>query len=279
MTTTGKESAGFEIITPEMAKEYLTHNTQNRKLRASVVSKYVRDIINDEWECNGQSIVFDEDNKLKDGQHRLTAIMKAGVPEKVLVARGVSRDCKIYDRGLGRKAADVLKLEGYEVNTRIIGAINLDLTFFKKVISPTDAEIENTYINNCDSLERSYKAASIGSNFKNSKNINTSAGILTGAYMLMSGLLDEESLSRFARIVNTGITTKESEYAAITFRNDLISNRVVVNGAGKRPRYIYAIQRAMLDFANGIPRTKSYIAKRMDEDGYKYEYPIKTRLI
>ena len=70
-----------ETITPEKAVEYLRHNTNNyRKLSLATVSKYVAEIKAGRWQLNGETIVFGEDGILKDGQHRLAAIAKAGKP-------------------------------------------------------------------------------------------------------------------------------------------------------------------------------------------------------
>lgn len=49
----------IETITPEMAKEYLTHNVVNRKPCKGQIEYYARMMGNGTWLLNGESIVFD----------------------------------------------------------------------------------------------------------------------------------------------------------------------------------------------------------------------------
>lgn len=102
------------FVTPEQAEEWLARNAGfQRKLRESVVDKYARDMTNGEWQLTHQGIAFDADGKLIDGQHRLAAIVSAGVPVKMLVVMdSPSAAYDHLDLGYGRTACDVLKAQG-----------------------------------------------------------------------------------------------------------------------------------------------------------------------
>jgi hypothetical protein len=80
-----------ETITPEMAKTYLERNTKNRRLESRVVERYASDMRANRFDLTHQGIAFYEDGELADGQHRLSAIVKAGVPVKMLVTRGLDK--------------------------------------------------------------------------------------------------------------------------------------------------------------------------------------------
>lgn len=101
-------------ITPNEAELWLAKNADfQRKLRESVVDKYARDMINGQWQLTHQGIAFDSKGRLIDGQHRLAAIVKAGVPIKMLVVR--DSPAAAYDHvdlGYGRTATDILKAQG-----------------------------------------------------------------------------------------------------------------------------------------------------------------------
>ena len=87
----------WEVITPEIAREMLTHNTNNyRAISKTVVSRYVDEIQGNCWEANGDTIVFNEDGVLLNGQHRLTAVAEAGKPIVSLVVRGIP-DSQVFD--------------------------------------------------------------------------------------------------------------------------------------------------------------------------------------
>ena len=44
---------------------------------------------NGEWKLNGKSICFDWNGRLLNGQHRLSAVVRSGVPLTTLVVRGL----------------------------------------------------------------------------------------------------------------------------------------------------------------------------------------------
>ncbi len=102
---------GIEVITPEHAKQYLIHNVRNRKFKAAVVAEYVRSMKCNQWCFTGEAIIFDEEDVLLNGQHRLMAIVKAGVELPFLVVRGVSKAAFLYmDIGSRRNGKDALNI-------------------------------------------------------------------------------------------------------------------------------------------------------------------------
>mgnify|MGYP007026935052 CR=1 FL=1 len=81
--------SGRVFVTPEMASEWLEANRVNRRVRSRAVDRITRDIKRGRWIYNGQSIVFSKTWRLLDGQHRLMAIVAAGVAVEAAVATGV----------------------------------------------------------------------------------------------------------------------------------------------------------------------------------------------
>jgi hypothetical protein len=103
-----------EIVTPQLAKLWLSLNVENnRKIREPKVIQYAADMRSGDWLDNGETIKFDTDGNLIDGQHRLAAIVEADVPVVLMIARNVEpRAIKTIDTGTTRKFSDVLKFEG-----------------------------------------------------------------------------------------------------------------------------------------------------------------------
>lgn len=102
-------------ITPTMAKNLLGSNINNRNISKRRVNTYARQILNDEWQLNGETIKLTEKGTLLDGQHRLQAIIVANKPIDTYVLTGVASDVfKTIDTGKGRGAADILSIAGYE---------------------------------------------------------------------------------------------------------------------------------------------------------------------
>lgn len=81
----------MEIIKPEDAKRILDEMPAQRSLNRDTVILYAESMKNNEWLLNGETIIFDEEGKLMDGQHRLSACVESGVPLHTMVMRGVPR--------------------------------------------------------------------------------------------------------------------------------------------------------------------------------------------
>ena len=71
-------------INPAKAEALLNNNDNFRKINKTEIEKYSNLIKNDDWKFNGDTIAFNLEGQLKDGQHRLSAIIKTGIPIKVI---------------------------------------------------------------------------------------------------------------------------------------------------------------------------------------------------
>jgi hypothetical protein len=79
----------------------------------STVQQLAGQIQRGEWQLTHQGIAFDEDGVLIDGQHRLAAIVKAGLTVRLTVAHGVRRTAStVMDTGRKRTGRDALALAG-----------------------------------------------------------------------------------------------------------------------------------------------------------------------
>lgn len=120
-----KQTAVIETITPEIAKEYLKFNRFNRPISAETVSFYAEQLRKGLWRVNGEAICFAEGGALLNGQHRLEAIVKSGVPMTVWVIRGCENDSMpTYDSGRTRKVGDVFGLHGIKDANKISSIVS-----------------------------------------------------------------------------------------------------------------------------------------------------------
>jgi len=118
-----------EKITPAIAASYLQKNTNNRPLNARRVAEITKEITSGRWQLTHQGIAFARDGRLIDGQHRLTAIVAAGVTVDVMVARDCDEDTfHVIDVGGKRTAADVLSIVGEKNSTRVAAALAAAIT-------------------------------------------------------------------------------------------------------------------------------------------------------
>lgn len=101
------------LITPEIAKEMLTHNYEgNRNVRETYVMQLAAVMKSGRYiSQNGQTLVFGiDDGILYDGQHRLRAIVESGTTQVFGIARikDGKEAYKTIDNGTRRQAADFL---------------------------------------------------------------------------------------------------------------------------------------------------------------------------
>lgn len=121
-----------ETITPVLAEEYLRRNTKNRQLRSNIVSYYASQMKNGQWMLNGEGIIFNEENVLVDGQHRLAAVVESGVNVDMLVVRNADKDSfTTIDSGVSRKIRDTFYVKGIP-NANVVSSV---IRRYKKLCS------------------------------------------------------------------------------------------------------------------------------------------------
>lgn len=112
------------LVTPEIAKNYLRFNPKNRVISEKNLLLLSKEMIEGVFLENGESIVFDKNSELKDGQHRLLAIIKSGKSYFIPIVRGVEPESMAtYDTGKNRTAGDVLSINGFKYSNQISGLI------------------------------------------------------------------------------------------------------------------------------------------------------------
>lgn len=103
-------------LTPAAAQHLLERNTNNRKISEKVIQKYVAEIRAGEWRLTPGGIGFDEHGVLVDGQHRLSAIVRANQPIPMLITVGLPGACQEkVDRQRRRTLFDALFLAGHAI--------------------------------------------------------------------------------------------------------------------------------------------------------------------
>lgn len=122
----------IEVITPSVAETYLGQNHSNRKIRPAHVLFLRDEILEGRWQSNGATIVFGEEGRLLDGQHRLLAVKAANKPIRTLVVHGVPNAFfSTIDMGAPRKPADTLKIMG-ESDTGLLASTIMWILRYKK---------------------------------------------------------------------------------------------------------------------------------------------------
>ena len=104
-----------ETVTPELAAHWLQRNQHNvrKNPSRSRIEELARAIRSGNWVLTHQGLAFDEAGNLLDGQHRLAAIVLAGIPVLINVTRGLPMESsRAMDLGWTRALQIVCSADG-----------------------------------------------------------------------------------------------------------------------------------------------------------------------
>lgn len=186
------KSFNMVTVTPTLAAELLIRNTVNRKIRQSWVNLLAMILERGEWQTIQPGLAFDEQGRLRNGQHRLLAIIKSGIPAKMIMETGMTEDeAKAIDQGANRNVSDVTGLD-----KRIAEALRLAGRIFYG-ISPSIPQLETLgnagliatlerIIESCGTARRYYSSAAIR---------------LAAAINIMNGADEEYVLTQYRSLI------------------------------------------------------------------------------
>lgn len=170
-----------ESITPERASQLLEANTFNRPISTATVQVFADAMRRGEWKVTHQGIALNTEGVLVDGQHRLAAIVEAGIPVDLTVFTEVDPDTfDVLDIGKRRSAADALAIEGEKNTTQL--ASMLRIVWLYDNVSDGAWTGNRSRVSNSQVLQMLEKNPKIrdyvlvGEHLSNSMGINKSAG-------------------------------------------------------------------------------------------------------
>lgn len=113
----------LETITPVKAAKYLERNRNNRAVKAGNVRRIQGALTDGVWKLNGETLKFDTDSNLIDGQHRLLAVVQSGLNLQTYVVRGLPPAvAPSLDQLTPRSVSDNLAMSG-EKNPHEVAAV------------------------------------------------------------------------------------------------------------------------------------------------------------
>lgn len=113
-------------ISPQLAAEWMGNAERNRKISGLHVDYLAREMAAGNWHQTGEPIKFDIDGHLRDGQHRLLAIIQSGMTVKMMVVSGIAPEAQFYmDTGKKRSGKDMLSMTGFPEPATLAATGNL----------------------------------------------------------------------------------------------------------------------------------------------------------
>lgn len=235
-----------ELITPKKAATYVLLNKENRPIRKAWVAELAQMMRDGDFHLTHQGVAFAADGSLKDGQHRLLAIIESGCSVEMNVSRGISDEAmKIIDTGKGRSVADALNLEGHDTDAK-------DVAIARRMIEG---------VNMRNSRERPSRMATIRFVVEHAKAIDFARkfpgeGMFYAHASLRAPVArafytqDKARLAEFLEVISTGIPKNQDDHAALVLRNHYVRTRP----EGKTHRSVQQLymrtEHAIQDFLN-----------------------------
>ena len=258
----------YEFITPEIAAALLETNSENRKISRGTVQAYMQDILSGNWdETVGVAISIDENGVLRDGQHRLTAIVESGVGIHTWVCRNVSSD-GIYDNNRKRTNADqisimrsdfdnVYKSPRYISVARAIIVYNDNKIFNRRTVTPKEIiDFTEEHKKDLDGFFLNVPQTSIAK--------ISLAVVHLALFMAFMDGVDIEDILAFYDVLCSGMSTKPEEFPIIAYRNYLKDAGVVTTTQLEIGRCQYALKKYL---------TKSCTKRNISPKELIYPFP------
>lgn len=249
-----------EKINPKKAKEYMRKNVNNPRGTNSLSRSHVKELADDMaaglWQLNAEPIVFDEDGFLKNGQHRLAAVMMSGVTIEVVVIRGVSRDVDIWDVTLRRTINQMVKANGHgDSNPSIASAGSLIVNNFgpNRGLKVREQYVDRHY----NEFERAYRVACYGG--QGSPKSKCAPCIAATYLALRTESIPSYELELFFRIFNAKNNYQSDGYDAspAVIARQMFDDRVS-SGYQIQKEKLEIIVLALQDFHNAVHRSENY---------------------
>lgn len=153
-------------VTPKIAAEMLQNNNGNRPMKKSFTEWLAKQMSGGKWQNTSNTIKFDIDGNLIDGQHRLSAVIKSGMSFHFFIASNCQSEVfHVIDTGTSRTGGDTLSVAGYKNANMIAAMVRLIIKIesgghgeASRAFSPTNTDILEFVQDNPEIINVSEKA-------------------------------------------------------------------------------------------------------------------------
>lgn len=114
-------------------EEWFARNAENnRNLSKGLVNRYANDMRTGNWKRNSETIKFDRQGRLVDGQHRVAALIQADVTVEFDVAYDLDETViHTIDQGRARSASDALHMNGFGHSRILAGSAKAIMNYLE----------------------------------------------------------------------------------------------------------------------------------------------------
>lgn len=193
-------------ITPSLAQAWLgTKHDDQRRIKSKHLRSMMTDLREGRWRLNGETIVFDSNGKLVNGQHRLEAVVATGVTVTSLVVWGVASEAySSFDMTAKRMGGDALRSRGV-LNGAQTAAVCRSLMIYAG--DPTFTDSPAFSADAIDQFERTHEglAESVLMGKRVAKMQTSITGTVAGACHYLFSKIDADLASEFFESLISGV--------------------------------------------------------------------------
>lgn len=193
------------LVTPELARQWLLQNRGNRTVRARAVTRLATVIRDGGWQVTHQGVAFMHDGRLADGQHRLMAVVQAGIAVEMMVTWDLGHAQLVAIDNGGASTRDAFDVVGFADGTRVDSHVRgwimgaLELSENGHLMAPAARSVRGAraaiQLHLADAmLLRSAMSGTIG---------REPPAAVMGA-LIIARVTDPDAVDAFARAVKTG---------------------------------------------------------------------------
>jgi hypothetical protein len=244
-----KKQVTFQMtIDKQIAETILLLNTKNRQINEKHLIFLKKQILDNAWVFNAQSISISNENTLLDGQHRLTAVVKTDKEIVSNVSFGVNQNTfSTIDTGVVRYAKDTLYLNGYNNVANLSSAIKLISNYNANRISETRGRESKMTNEQTLQFAKKHSIEYWNGLIKQASLYYKNHGVLMGiscseiaSFLYLIKDADQTKIDNFCKIIFLGLDRKED-----TFIN-FLAKKLIDAKKNKMSSIPYAIKMAYL---------------------------------
>jgi hypothetical protein len=231
LSTIPKNTGTVLNVDKKLALEMLTRNKMNRAMNNAKYNEYKLAMNKNEWRMNGETIKFDENGDLIDGQKRLQAFYDSNLETiQFMIVTGLPRQSVFttIDRGQNRTAANDFEFIGVQNSTLISTMIRNINLFSKQSYGDRGATSRTMHRNDMISFyninpEKMDKMASMAGSYYKKSGCLMKPGILAALYYLFCEKSETDADDFFTKFVNG--TNLELDSPILQLRNKLYRSK------------------------------------------------------
>lgn len=210
-------TAVVENITPAIAQIYLDTQRVNRTINKNRVKAYASQMRRGEWSVSNDAITFDIEGCLINGQHRLSALIEAGVTISMLVGRNYPLESQaIFDSGQARTVTQAMVIAGLGVGHVEAAVLR---AMFLNADRPSDKYVGVLSKPQLIQLFPKYEESVRFASTKNGTRAIRYAPVRSLIARAHHCGADKDRLSRFVYVFDTGYSEGSTDFPAVALRS------------------------------------------------------------